>query len=227
MSDTDAPVDAPVDAAALAEQSRENVDAWISGDPAKMEWANRPDNGVPDWKPGDRLYVPDPQKDAEEAQAAPFVKAATTLSQLGPEGEALVQEWGGHTSQDFQENIAYARDAFREIAANRPDLIAKVDASGLGNDPAVLKLLAQHGRMQANNLGDFTVARNGSSPSEMPAFRGNGSKASAQTEWNKIYKDNPPGSAGYRRPEVQKRIGELAEILSGGGNIVGHGGRTG
>ena len=71
-------------------------------------------------------------------RAAPFVKAATTLSALGPEGAALVQEWGGPTSHDFQENFAYAREAFRDIAANRPDLIAKVDRSGLGNDPAIL-----------------------------------------------------------------------------------------
>src|SRR5882762_117398 len=95
-------------------------------------------------------------------------RAATTLSDLGPEGQALVQEWGGHTSQDFQENLAYAREAFRDIVANRPDLIAKVDASGLGNDPAVLKLLAQHGRMQANTLGDYTLERNRNTSFEQP-----------------------------------------------------------
>jgi hypothetical protein len=164
--------------------------------------------------------------DAPKSEPAIVERAATTLSELGPEGQALVQEWGGHTSHDFQENLAYAREAFRDIVANRPDLIAKVDASGLGNDPAVLRLLAQHGRMQANMTGDFTVARNGSSPAEAPVFRGNGSKASLQAEKAQILKDSPPGSAKYREPAVQKRIMEINERLYPG-DIVGQGGRTG
>lgn len=235
MSDTDTAADAPVDHAALVEQSRENVDAWISGDPKKIEWANRPDNGIPDRKPGESVYRADPTKgddpvyaklEAPKGEAAIAERAATTLAELGPEGHALVQEWGGHTSRDFQENLAYAREAFRDIAANRPDLIAKVDASGLGNDPAILKLLAQHGRMNANQMGDFTVARNGSSPSEAPAFRGNGSKASLQAELSKIRKDNPVGTEKYKDPAVQKRIFEINQRLFPG-DIVGQNGRTG
>jgi hypothetical protein len=80
--------------------------------------------------------------------------------------------------------------------------------------------------MQANMTGDFTVARNGSSPSEAPAFRGNGSKASLQAEKARILKDSPPGSAKYREPAVQKRIMEINERLYPG-DIVGQGGRTG
>jgi hypothetical protein len=219
MSDTDT--------AAVEEQANENVDAWISGDPAKMEWASRPDNGEPDRKPGDLQYVADPRKDAEEAQAAPYGKMATTLSQLGPEGDALVQEWGGHTSQDFQENISYARNAFRDIAANRPDLIAKVDASGLGNDPMVLKFLAEHGRMQANTLGDFTVERNRNpsfdEPQQRALPRGQGA---AQARLNQLYKDNPPGTDKYKQPHVQREIAQLSRSLYGDGDIVGTGGRT-
>jgi hypothetical protein len=217
MSDTET--------AATAEQAAQTVEAWISGDPAKMERASRPDNGAPEHNPG--AYVPDPGKDdappAPKGEAALVEHAATTLSQLGPEGEALVQEWGGHTSADFKANMAYAKSAFADIVANRPDLIAKVDSSGLGNDPAVLKLLAQHGRMQANTLGDYTVERNRNPSFDEPRPRG---QSAAQAEWNKLYKDNPPGSAGHRSPEVQKRIGQLAEIISGGGNIAGQGGRT-
>jgi hypothetical protein len=223
LSDTEA----PVDQAAIAEQSRQNVDAWISQDTAKMEWANRPDNGVPDRKPGDSVYTADPTKGDDpvyaQAETAVVERAATKLAELGPEGAALVQEWGGHTSPDFQENLAYAKSAFADIAKNRPDLIAKVDASGLGNDPAILKILAEHGRMQAHTLGDYTVSNRRSS-FDAPLPRG---QSAAQAEWNKIYKDNPPGSAGYRTPEVQNRIAQLAEVLSGGGDIVGRGGRTG
>src|ERR1035437_7622884 len=107
MSETEA----PVDAAASAEQANENVDAWISGDPKKMEFASRPENGIPDRKPGDQIYTADPrvQDEAPKGEAAIVERAATTLAELGPEGEALVQEWGGNTSPDFQENIAYAR----------------------------------------------------------------------------------------------------------------------
>jgi hypothetical protein len=43
---------------------------------------------------------------------------------------------------------------------------------------------------------------------------------------NKIYKDNPPGTEKYKDPAVQRRIAQLADILSGGGSIVGSGGRT-
>jgi hypothetical protein len=223
MSETEA----PVDAAASAEQARENVDAWISGDPAKQE--SRPDNGAPSpsGKEGDSVYVADPrvQDEAPKGEAAIVQRAATTLSELGPEGEALVQEWGGHTSHDFQENLAYARNAFRDIAANRPDLIAKVDASGLGNDPMILKILAEHGRMQANTLGDNTVERNYGAPSESarPLPRG---QSAAQAELNKIYKETPPGSEGYRANAVQNRVRQLNEAIHGTGNIVGTGGRT-
>jgi hypothetical protein len=226
MSDTEA----PVDHAAIAEQSRQNVDAWISQDPAKMEWANRPDNGVSDRKPGDSVYVADPTKGDDpvyaQAETSVVARAATKLTELGPEGAALVQEWGGHTSQDFQENLAYARSAFADIAKTRPDLIAKVDASGLGNDPAILKILAQHGRMQANMTGDFTVARNGTPPSEAPVYRGNGTKASLLAELAKIRKDNPVGTEKYKQPEVQRRIMQINETLYPG-DIVGQGGRTG
>ena len=52
-------------------------------------------------------------------------------------------------------------------------------------------------------------------------LRGNSAKA----ELAQIRRDNPVGSAGYRRPEVQKRIMEINEQLFPG-KIVGTGGRT-
>jgi hypothetical protein len=208
------------------------VDAWISGDMQKAQELNQPivdgqaarGPGAPSQATDEPAFAPMPA--APKTETAVAERAETILAELGPEGQALVQEWGGHTSHDFQENLAYAREAFKDIVANRPDLIAKVDASGLGNDPAVLKLLAQHGRMKANMTGDFTVARNGSSPAEAPAFRGNGSKASLRAEKAKILKDSPPGSAKYRDPAVQKRIMQINEALFPG-DIVGQGGRTG
>lgn len=223
MSDTD---DAPLDSAVVAEQADENVDAWISGDPAKMEWANRPDNGAPERKPGDRQFVPDPAKGEDpvyaEAEKAVVTRAATKLTELGAEGAALVQEWGGHTSPNFQENLSYAKAAFADIAKNRPDLIAKVDASGLGNDPAILKILAEHGRMQANTLGDFTERNIRNAESQrMPQ-----NTSAAQRELDKILKETPPGSAGYREKAVQDRVMRLNEMIHGTEPAVGLGGRT-
>jgi hypothetical protein len=206
--------------------------AWIRGDMQRAQELNRPIDdqsavGIPMAEQAADQGAPAlaPTPDAPRGEIAFAERAATTLADLGPEGEALVQEWGGHTSHDFQENLAYARDAFRDIVANRPDLIAKVDASGLGNDPAILKILAQHGRMTANQMGDFTVARNGSSPSEAPAFRGNGSKAALQAELAQIRKDNPVGTEKYKNPAVQRRITQINETLYPG-DIVGRGGRT-
>jgi hypothetical protein len=202
------------------------LDAWISGDMQKAQELNQPI--VDDRPAGGEAPVSQPVTPAEapKGEAAIVARAATKLTELGPEGAALVQEWGGHTSQDFQENLAYARSAFADIAKTRPDLIAKVDASGLGNDPAILKILAQHGRMQANMTGDFTVARNGTPPSEAPVYRGNGTKASLLAELANIRKENPVGSDKYRQPAVQKRIMQINESLYPG-DIVGQGGRTG
>jgi hypothetical protein len=190
--------------------------------------ASRPDNGIPDRKPGDQIYTADPREQPEvpKGEAAMAERAATTLAQLGPEGEALVEEWGGHTSPDFQENIAYAREAFRDIVANRPDLIAKVDASGLGNDPAVLKLLAQHGRMNANHMGDFTVARNGEAPGAGDVITPRSGSRSAQARVNQLIKDNPPGTEKYKQAHVQREMAQLMSAIHGDGDIVGTGGRT-
>jgi hypothetical protein len=70
------------------------------------------------------------------------------------------------------------------------------------------------------------VARNGTPPSEAPVYRGNGTKASLLVELAQIREKNPVGSAGYRKPEVQKRIMQINESLYPG-DIVGQNGRTG
>ena len=223
MSDTEA----PVDQAAIAEQATETVDAWISQDPVKMEWASRPDNGLPDWQPGESVYRADPTKGNDpvyaQAETAVVERAATKLTELGAEGAALVRDWGGHTSPDFKENLAYAKSAFADIAKNRPDLIAKVDASGLGNDPAVLKILSELGRQRANTLGDFTIEKHRFAETQRPMPQ---SGSAAQRELDRIYKETPPGSEGYRTKAVQDRVMQLHEMIHGTDPAIGLGGRT-
>jgi hypothetical protein len=164
---------------------------------------------------------------APKAQVSEVDKAVATLTKLGGEHAALVNEWK-QTGANVAEELGYAKAAFRDIAATRPDLIAKVDASGLGNDPAVLKLLAQHGRLQAGMMGDFTVSRNNAPSFDQPQQqrampRG---QSAAQAELTRIYKETPPGSEGYKAKAVQDRIFKLQEMIHGDGPAVGLGGRT-
>src|SRR5256885_715440 len=66
MSDTD-----NTDTAATAQQAAENVDAWISGDPAKMEWASRP---------GQRKHLGGSQYDAWNDRLSNLVASAVPVN---------------------------------------------------------------------------------------------------------------------------------------------------
>ena len=161
--------------------------------------------------------------DPAQAETAMISRAATTLSEIGREGASLVEEWGGASSPDFKENLSYAKAAFADVAKNRPDLIAKVDASGLGSDPAVLKILSELGRQKAHTYGDNTVSSRRSSYDEPSRPSGN---SAAQRELDSIYKKTPPGSEGYRDRAVQSRVQQLQEMIHGAGPVIGQGGRT-
>ena len=162
--------------------------------------------------------------DAPKMEAPEVDRAIAKLNNLGGDHAQLVNEWGG----DFSENLAYAKAAFTDIAKSRPDLIEKFDAAGLGNDPAILKHLAQHGRLHAGLMGDMTVARNYSyepTTSRISSARP-GSKRAAQDELNELYRENPPGTEKYKDPKVQRRITQLTSMISGNDEIVGMNGRT-
>ena len=167
-----------------------------------------------------RPAAPDPA----QAETAMITHAATTLSELGHEGQALVAEWGGPSSPAFKENWAYAREGFAVYAT--PDLIAKVDASGIGNDPAILKILSELGRQRAHTLGDNTIRDRRSSSFDEPSRPMPSGSSAAQRELNKIFEETPPGSAGYAKRSVQDRVRQLTEMLHGDGPVIGHGGRT-
>ncbi len=163
-----------------------------------------------------------PMREAPNVESSEVDNAISTLTELGGEHAALVQKWGS----DASENLAYAKEAFKDIVTNRPDLIAKVDANGLGNDPAVLEFLAQHGRLKSGMMGDFHVARKSAPSYDEPRMVVPRGKSAAQVELDAIYKRTPPGSPGYREKSVQDRIRRLTETLAGPGSAVGHGGRT-
>lgn len=216
------------------------AEAWISGNMDKAQELSQP---IPDGAAhtplaGDvpaylknHLAAQDLEQkrtaapDVAQAETAMISHAATTLSELGHEGASLVEEWGGASSPGFKENFAYARAAFADVAKNRPDLIAKVDASGLGNDPAVLKILSKLGRQKAHTLGDRTVSNRFSSFDEPSRSLPSGNSA-AQRELNTIFEQTPPGTAGYAKQSVQDRIRQLQEMIHGDGPVIGQGGRT-
>jgi hypothetical protein len=82
--------------------------------------------------------------------------AIAKLNGLGGRHVELVKSW----ATDAPVNIEYARDAFRQIATDSPDLIDAFDRSGLGDHPRVIEFSARHGRISAGFSGDHTVARN-------------------------------------------------------------------
>jgi hypothetical protein len=212
------------EAAAASTATDQMMDAYVKGDSAGAQALSAQVNreaGIEQPRQDDPLALA-PMPPAPQAPAGEVDKAKATLTELGGEHAALVQNWGS----DFKDNLAYAKQAFSDIVANRPDLIAKVDASGLGNDPAVLDLLAKHGRLNSGLRGEFAVSRNYEAPSEpaRPMPRG---QSAAQAELNKIFEDTPPGSPGYAKASVQRRVSQLHEMIAGSGTIVGRGGRTG
>lgn len=174
-------------------------------------------------------------RDGQDAQplapmpAAPAVTSETDaaiakLNEFGGRHAELVSSWGA----DAPVNIEYARAAFRGMAASDPGLIAAVDNSGLGNHPAILEHLASFGRLSAGLMNDHTIAR---SYQPMTTNRTGPTGASrsgggAREELEELMAANPPGSASYKTPSVQRRVEALSRQIAGTGNAVGIGGRT-
>jgi hypothetical protein len=219
------------------------MDAQVSGDTAKAtppfdhaavlhrraEAAQA--TGDDSWRDGSDAAPLSPMPDAPTIAPNEVTSAIERLHERGHSD--LVERWG----DDFAPNFAYAKAAFKDIAANRPDLISKFEASGLGDDPSVIEHLAQFGRQNAGRLGDFTIARNhnNNGPEKMPTFipsspsspssnSGNNNGAlETKGELNRLLAANPPGSQGYKTNAA--RISQLFGMLAGTGSVIGKGGR--
>jgi hypothetical protein len=202
------------------------VDAWVSGNMQRAQELSQP---IPDTDPPagaasssdipayleNHLAVQNLEQKQNAAPAQPNVvdSALSKLTSNGGEHSALVQSWGS----DAKENLAYAFEAYKDIVANKPELIDRVDASGLGNDAILLQHLAEHGRLKANLMGDNTVSSRRSAYDEPRPS----SNSAAQRELNKIYEDTPPGTPGYAKPSVQARVRQLNEAIYGTEPAVG------
>jgi hypothetical protein len=98
------------------------------------------------WRDGSAPLAPMPE--APHIATSEVDSAIAKLNERSDGHSDLVARWGS----DFAPNLAYAKAAFAEISTNRPDLIAKFEAAGLGDDPSVIDHLATFGRQQAGWL---------------------------------------------------------------------------
>jgi hypothetical protein len=171
------------------------------------------------WRNGTELA---PMPDAPPVATTEIDSAITKLNERGDDHAALVQSWGS----DFGQNLGYAKAAFKEIAETNPGLIAKFERNGLGDDPAVLQFLAKHGRLSAGMMGDFPTRSNEPMTIHRTGPTGTNRGGSAREELDRIMSENPPGSASYKTPSVQRRVEALSRQIAGSGNIIGQGGRT-
>lgn len=144
---------------------------------------------------------------AEENRVAVEARAANEA--------ALRKEWGA----DYEANKTLATravQAFGEVKSH-PEVIdffdkTLVNGQKLGDHPIMVRMLGNIGRRMGE--GEFIGAV------------GADQRQSLQSEWNQILAATPPGTAGYAKPEVQKRIAEISEALHGNEPIIGSAGRS-
>jgi len=113
----------------------------------------------------------------------------------------LRQEWGG----DYEANIEYAARAAHayggEELVEALESIETDEGQLLGDIPAIVKFLSNVGRMSAEH-----------DPSMITT---DGERQTVSEQISQIMSDNPPGTPGYNSPGVQRRLGELYEMLEG------------
>jgi hypothetical protein len=226
------------------------VNAWLDGDKeaagplfqqAEAQHAQslpRQDGSQP--TPANEQPALSPMPPPPTAAAQVVSLAVNELSSSGAPGQALMQEWGGPDSTNFAENIGYARQAVQELSRSNPGILEflgreQIGAGGVrfraGDDPTWVKLAAEFGRLRAGVRGESQQhhQQRGNDMTTRPApyYRTiAGDTNRLRAEMDDIMQKNPPGSPAYASPAVQRRLSEIHESLSGGGNIVGTGGRN-
>lgn len=128
--------------------------------------------------------------------------------------EAAVAELRKDLGADYDSHLALATRAARTFGGD--DFInfvntTMVDGAKLGDHPAFIKAFGTIGRRMGE--GDFIGVVN------------DAEKGTLEGELEKLMRDNPPGTAKYNDPAVQKRVREINEKLYGTAPLVGQGGR--
>ncbi len=113
---------------------------------------------------------------------------------------ALRREWG----DAYDGHVRVAHSAFRQFAADDDGVVAMINESGLGNNPAFIKLFARIGK---DMMGESKLE---GAPAMIPATPGDMDKARA--EFRSKHKDvllDP------KHPEYKIRYAEYQEMLDG------------
>ncbi len=121
---------------------------------------------------------------------------------------SLKKEWGG----DYESNTELAKRAISQFASD--DLKAflndtVISGQKLGDHPELIRVFGMIGRRTGE--GEFIGAV------------GTDQKQGLVAELDRIYADNPPGTARFKESGVQSRIRQLNEQLYGTAPIVGAG----
>ena len=87
-------------------------------------------------------YVPPAEPGTAEA-------LGEELHALGPEGSAIVEDWGGPQSQTFRENGGYLRSAVEYVARDDPGLIELLNAEIEDENGRVMRLGSHPGLIKA------------------------------------------------------------------------------
>ena len=207
------------------------AEAWLGGDMDKAQDLNRP---IPDGPAVERLNNLPPflenhlevqsleqKQNSAPAEASVADGALAKLTGMGGEHAEWVQRQGSGGVQKLENAFA----GFKDIVTNRPELIPRIDASGLGNDTVLIDHLNDYWVMKSSFLEGKTVSDRRSSYDEPSRPLPSGNSA-AQRELNQILKKSPPGSEAYRDSAVQDRVRQLNEMIYGTGPAIGQGGRT-
>lgn len=148
----------------------------------------------------------------EEVKVAVLAEQERVAVQGRQSGEAtLRKEWGA----DYEANKELAARAARELGGETfLQFVSSTIVNGhkLGDHPEFVRAFGTAGR----RMGEGTFI--GAVGAEQ--------RGSLEQELDQIYRDNPPGSDKYKRPEIQKRIREINVAMYGEGPVTGRGGRT-
>ena len=188
------------------------------------------DGGGQDHRPRpSQDHVPDPHRisvspEIQNSEDSEFDPSFAAIEKNAPDvAAALKAEWGD--GKDFQGNFQFAKAAFDTFAT--PEIIAAFDASGLSEDPGVIKALASIGRQIALEPGNPDTVQH----------HGHRRAATMDKEAKELLREKIDSAHAqqygtekerreYRSPRFQRELQAMHAELHGDEPIVGTMGRV-
>jgi hypothetical protein len=161
------------------------------------------------------LFMPDdqapiapgtaPETPPDQAPPAASDPPPASENEAAPALESLKREWGAQ----YDANIGFAKRLVAEVAS--PELIEAIGRSGLGDDPSMVRAVAEIARR-------LYAAAN---PTDK-----NGVRARLDELHALQFDDDPRRRGEYRSPKIQAELAKLYRALHGSGAIVGRDARV-